>query len=271
MYLLYTDETNLDPSQGDFFVYGGIAIPGEKAGALTERIEAIRAEAKIPPAFVLKFNPSPDHLKHPEFLECKRAIIAAACESGCVFLSSIFLHAIAERTGVDTARRFEINRIGFHFNSFLNRVNDTGLVLVDRFSDSQIDAHLREKFSIGLTGMPYSKTIRLNKILGFHYSAIGQSHFPSLIDILMGSLRFAINSYTSTDEGRIRTAHTLLALMSPLFFREPGQTAVPSLGINFDPYVIKSAKFRDQYNALKAFFEAAGIVTSQEISEYRRY
>lgn len=271
MYLLYTDETNLDPSQGDFFVYGGIAIPGDKAGELSERIEAIRTAAKIPPEFVLKFNPSPEHLKHPEFLECKRAIIQAACEAQCVFLSSIFLHAIAENTGVDQARRFEINRVGFHFNSFLNFKKDKGIVLVDRFSDNQIDGHLREKFSIGLTGMPYSARMRLGNILGFHYSAIGQSHFTSLIDILMGSLRFAINSYTSTDEGRKKTAQTLLTLMSPLFFRYEGQTGVPSLGINFSPSIVKAQKFRDKYNALKAFFEASGIVTSQEISEQRRY
>jgi hypothetical protein len=47
MYLLYTDETNLDPREGDFFVYGGIAVPAENAGALSNRIEALRIAAGL--------------------------------------------------------------------------------------------------------------------------------------------------------------------------------------------------------------------------------
>ena len=144
-------------------------------------------------------------------------------------------------------------------------------MLVDRFSDKQIDAHLREKFAIGLTGMPYAKTMRLGNILGFHYSAVGQSHFSSVIDILMGCLRFAINAYTTADVGKRKTAETLLGQMSPLFYRDPGCDAVPPLGINFDPYVIKVDSFRKKYETLKAFFAFAGIETSQEISAQRRY
>ena len=51
------------------------------------------------------------------------------------------------------------------------------IILVDRFSDNKIDGHLREKLSVGLTGMPYCKSMGLDKVLGYHYSAIGQSHF----------------------------------------------------------------------------------------------
>lgn len=259
------------PDEGDFFVYGGIAVPDATAAQLSEKIEKIRTDARITPEFLLKFNPGPSHLTHPQFIECKKAVIQAACETQCVFFVTIFLHAIAAKTGAELARRNEINRVAFHFNSFLGMKEDKGIVLVDRFSDKQIDAHLREKFAVGLVGMPYSKTLRLKNILGFHYSAVGQSHFASLIDILMGCLRFSVNSYMSTDDARKKTAQVLLTQMSPLFFRMPGKDGVPSLGINFDPQIVKIKPFRDKYAALKAFFASAGIHATQEITDQRRY
>ena len=44
MYLLYTDEANIDPVEENFFIYGGVCIPGEEAGPLSERICTIRAD-----------------------------------------------------------------------------------------------------------------------------------------------------------------------------------------------------------------------------------
>jgi hypothetical protein len=48
--------------------------------------------------------------------------------------------------------------------------------------------------------------VRLKNIVGLHYSAIGQSHYPTLIDIVLGTLRFGINSFTREDPSRLETA-----------------------------------------------------------------
>jgi hypothetical protein len=109
-------------------------------------------------------------------------------------------------------------------------------MLIDRFNDKQIDEHLREKFSIGLTRMPYSATMRLDRILGFHYAAIGQSHFSSLIDVLIGSMRFVIDAFTSNHEKALETAHSMLTQMAPLFERT-SQGRVSVLSLNFTPKI----------------------------------
>ena len=179
MHLLYCDETNLDPKDHRFFVYGGLMIPCDNAKVLHDEIEEIRKGSSVPKGFSLKFNPKPSKLSHKEFTAVKQAVIEAAVRNKCIFLASIILHQIA--TSADDARRNEINRVLFHFNSLLNRQDSYGLCLIDRFSDAQIDSHLREKFSIGLRGLPYAGDMRLERIIGFHYSAIGQSHFSSII------------------------------------------------------------------------------------------
>ena len=153
----------------------------------------------------------------------------------------------------------------------MNRPNTNGLVLIDRFEDTQIDAHLREKFSVGVTGLPYSDEQRLKRIVGFHYSAIGQSHFGSIVDIALGSLRFAINAFTRDDSKKLPTARRLLGLLSPLFLRENDGDAVSELSAFFSPKVIRVKDYRARYEGVKHFLSESGIVPNQQITDVRTY
>jgi hypothetical protein len=189
-------------------VYGGLVVAGTMAKQLSNAIDNLRTAAGIAPDFRLKFLPKPENMSHQEFIGVKERLLGLAAEHAVRLLVSVILHDIS--ANADQTRRFEINRICYHFDCFLNRFDTTGIVLIDRFSDAQIDAHLAEKFSIGLTDMPYSRQYRLSNVVGFHYSAIGQSHFTSLIDVVLGSLRFSINAYCREDHERLPTARTLL-------------------------------------------------------------
>ena len=216
MYLFYCDESNLEERSGDFLIYGGLVINSEVARQFSSEIEKVRASFSVPRDYKLKFNPGPANLSHNEFIALKQAVIETAISYDAKILIYVILHDIA--TSADDARRNGINAVCYHFDCLLSRYSNIGLVLVDRFNDrgNQVDGHLAEKFSIGITGMPYSKEIRLNNIVGLHYSAIGQSHFPSIVDIVLGSFRFAINAHTRNKEGDLESARTILKLLSPL-------------------------------------------------------
>ena len=54
----------------------------------------------------------------------------------------------------------------YHFDCLLNRNRGPGIVLIDRFDEKQADAHLAEKFSIGVTGLPHTAQMRLSNIVG---------------------------------------------------------------------------------------------------------
>ena len=163
------------------------------------------------------------------------------------------------------ARLNGINTICFHFDCLLFRKSDAGLVLVDRFSDSKIDAHLVEKMAVGLTGMPYSSELKLSNLVGVHYAAVGQSHFSSVVDIVLGSLRFSLNAFNRGDEANIPTAKKLLAMLQPMFFREDEGKPVSEISLCFSPKIIKVNKYREQYQALKDFLADNGIDTQQMI------
>lgn len=160
MWLLYTDETNLEERRGDFFTYAGLALDCDQALLLSQTIDAIRKDSGVPRNFHLKFNPCPDELNHADFNLLKQAIIEAAVQHGAKLLVSVILHDIA--TSPDEARRNGINTVCYHFDCLLNRFKSSGLVLIDRFSDKQIDAHLAEKFCIGVTRLPSGKSLELH-------------------------------------------------------------------------------------------------------------
>jgi hypothetical protein len=263
VHLLYCDESNLRPRENAFFIYGGIAMDGESARQLHEAIRNLREEKHIDPSFHLKFNPRPENLSHEEFAALKQCVIEAAVKEHCALLVTVILHDIA--SSPDEARRNEINRAVYHFNCLVSRRNDYGMVLVDRFSDSQIDAHLREKFSIGVRGLPYTDPLRLDRIMGYHYSAIGQPHFGSVVDIVLGSFRYAVNAHALADSPRLATASRLLAMISPLFLRNQHTEMVEQISLFFSPRTVRIDSYRRRYAGLKRFLSQHGIVAEQEI------
>lgn len=198
MYLIYCDETNLNAKDGDFFIYGGIVIDFSRALELSNRLQQIRSEYKVPKDFKLKFAPPPEQVLAEDFNHLKQQYIEAAIQCGSKFLVSMIHSNIM--TNAEDARLNEINRIAYHYNCLLTRENTHGLFILDRFNSKDIDEHIRTKASSGIEGMPYSKEFPLDRIVGFHYSAIGQSHFTSLSDILIGTFRFVINAITKNNE-----------------------------------------------------------------------
>ncbi len=269
--MLYCDETNLEERQGDFLIYGGLTIDDGRAHDLSCTIDSIRAQAGVDRSFRLKFNPGPPRLAHESFIALKQAIIRAASDHSVRLLVYMVLHDIAANP--DEARRYGINTVCYHFDCILSRLDDCGLVLIDRFNDqgNQIDAHLSEKFSIGVRDMPYSREIRLNRIVGLHYSAIGQSHFPSLIDIILGSVRFAVNRHTRGLDQHEGSARQLLALLAPMFWRFHESPKVSELSLLFSPKVIRLDRYRAIYQGLKDYLTSSGIEAEQRITEYRTY
>jgi len=82
LYLLYTDEVNVNPDNTEFFVYAGIAIPGDRAGQLSADIEKLRAKFGYRPKDILKFNTveRPRHIGSKVHREIKREVMKLTAE-----------------------------------------------------------------------------------------------------------------------------------------------------------------------------------------------
>jgi hypothetical protein len=90
-----------------------------------------------------------------------------------------------------------------------------------------------------------------------------------LVDVVLGSLRFAINAFTQNKEEHQMSASSILQQLSPLFFREKGLmtdgTKAQTISLWFSPKEVRAAKYREKYVALRDYFEANGIGVEQAI------
>lgn len=110
----------------------------------------------------------------------------------------------------------------------------------------------------------------LERIVGIHYSAIGQSHFGSLTDIVLGSLRYATNAFTRAVTGQRPTDNALLRIISPLFVRS-SSGKVADLGMNYSPKIVKVKTYLQLYKDYQLYLRTNGIDTEQEITDQRTY
>jgi hypothetical protein len=78
VHLLYCDESNLEERDGDFLVYGGLAVDGGRSRELSREIDRIRGWAGVDRTFKLKFNPGPSNLSHQEFSALKQSVVEAS-------------------------------------------------------------------------------------------------------------------------------------------------------------------------------------------------
>ena len=114
--------------------------------------------------------------------------------------------------------------------------------------------------------------MKLDRIIGFHYSAKGQSHFGTLVDIVIGSLRFAVNAFSRNEKHNMETASRLLRLLAPLFHKSNmGEGQISELSLFFSPKIIKMLSYRQKYQQLKGFLAENGIKAEQEITKNRLY
>lgn len=264
MKFIYCDETNMEMRDGDFLIYGGLTVGADQFLALSTAIWEIREKYSVARDEKLKFNPGPKHLTHQQFINLKSELIAAAVEYNCEFLVYHVLHDLVK--GTDLARRNGINEICLNFSYLLKSEDTCGLILLDRFNDAgnKIEGHLSEKFSIGLKGLPYTDEFRLERVVGLHYSAIGQSHLPSLADIIIGSYRFALNAHCRNKPEMHKSAGLILQALKPLFPTSSDATYIPRTAISFSPLEIRVPNFKKKYLEAIAFLRNNGLNVLQD-------
>lgn len=205
MYIFITDETNISHNNDPaikFFVYGGLIIPLDKASLISEQIKIIRKNNGYISTDKLKFNISskPSSVSSKQFTQVKNDIINLCLENDCKFLVYVVLHKIAENQGINKTIKWGADHIMGKFNYFLEKNNSKGLVVVDRFSDTNEYSFLSEKFTKGLIFK--DKNVELKNILLFSSSCDNASNLSSAVDITLGSFRYCINQLDNKEPAK---------------------------------------------------------------------
>ena len=196
MYLFFTDETNVDPHQGKFFIYGGLILTPEQLGQAHGAVEEVRRRYGYLDTDSFKFQTAsrPKQLTVEEFTAAKAEVVAAANRLGIRMIIYVVLHDIAKNQPTETNIEWALNSVLADFDMrFLSDHNSYGTVCIDRLPEKFSYDYLKSKFQGGVT-LPDGRNPRLSRIVHYSVSSDGASHVSSLVDIALGGVRYCVNA-----------------------------------------------------------------------------
>jgi hypothetical protein len=249
VYLLVCDETNLQPSQTvDFFVYGGLAVPADAAGRLSQRIAEIRQAHGFQSTDKLKHQnkAKPPHVAKADWDAAKGEVIAACRDHDVKLIACLIHHKIAANQK-DNLIEWQLDTVLDVFNgTLLGQADDVGWVIIDRLGNGKEYDLLKTKFAKGASSKsgfwyPYPR------IVGYAATCEVASHLASATDVVIGALGYCINQ-----RRMMAVPKQIFSAISPLIYR-PFDLPIWSFGLNLRP--IKVQFYGPEYRSLKAHID----------------
>ena len=254
LYLLFTDETNQQPSQkSKFFIYGGVFIPADKLEELHILIEQVRQNNGFLPGDEFKFDTRsrPKRVTREQLTIAKNAVLEGSAQLGVRFTACLVLHQIARKDSKEKLIRQGANTVLSAFHRFLEEKNTTGICMMDRLPFGRDYQYLQEKFQRGLT-FPDGHCQRLDRIPLFASTCQGASHGSSVIDIVLGAFRYCVNERARD----IAPRAMFPVIIRMMWHRRKGDTLyLREYGLLFRPKEVIVEDYELEYNELTEHFK----------------
>lgn len=253
MFWLITDETNVEPQPGRFFIYGGLIMTPEQMSGAHEAIQEIRQKYGFSDADDFKFETRsrPQAMTIEKWTSAKREAITAAENLGITLIIYVVLHDIAGNKSVTQITEWAPNSVVAHFDMrFLAEKMSYGAVCIDRVDEKFGYRYLSSKFQEGIK-LPGRSPEKLRRIIHYSISCNGASHVSSLVDIVLGGMRYAVN--TAGGVGKEELAKEILPPIARMMWhsvKADGSRRVGGYGFLQYPKEVKVPAYREQYVGL---------------------
>jgi hypothetical protein len=250
MYWLVTDETNVEPGQGRFFIYGGLIMTPEQMLKAHEAIQDIRMKYGFSDTDDFKFETRsrPQSMTVEKWTRAKGEAIAAAEKLGATLVIYVVLHDIARNKPKTQITEWALNSVVAHFDMrFLTEKMSYGMVCIDRVDEKFGYRYLSSKFQEGIE-LPDGRTAKLARIIHYSISCNGASHISSLVDIVLGGMRYSVN--TAGGVGKEELAREILPPISRMMWhavKPDGSWQVGGYGFLQYPKDVLVPEYREQY------------------------
>jgi hypothetical protein len=223
VYWFVTDDSNRPPKDGQFFIYGGLIIPGDSIPLIHQAVEAIRQKYGYRAGDAFKFNTEskPVDVSEDAAALAKAEVLKMLEAQNAFFIATPVLSHVIARTkkrgksvlDMDTATFFALNQLTAAFHSFLasKERNTWGAMFIDR--DLNLLNHLSDIFQKGIKPEGYPHAVD-DRIHSFALLSNNASHLSSVADIAVGAFRYMVNA--ATVGGDEETAVKLMKLLEPI-------------------------------------------------------
>lgn len=255
MHWLVVDETNKNPTLGQFFILGGLVFTDEQIPLVNEAVEEIRAAAGYRDGDSFKFQISarPSHVDAAQATAAKKELIARLGDIGVRMVTYVLLHDIGVRKTEQERMQMGLNTLAWTYHRLLEVENSTGCMIIDR--DDQQHKHLAHLFQSGIkVGGNPSRTVR-DRIQFFGMTSNNASHLSSAVDVALGGFRFCVNAANlDADAGGHLVANTIFAPLSNLLWgvQEGEIRRIGGYGFVARPAIVNIPKYAQRYERLRA-------------------
>ncbi|UPW03090.1 hypothetical protein M1C57_15575 [Rhodococcus pyridinivorans] len=254
MYWLHTDETNLEPNQGTFFIYGGlIATPDQMVGAHT-LVQQVRAKYGFTQGDSFKFQTAsrPNRISIDDWSAAKAEAIEGAYKLGIKMMAYVVHHQIARNKTKDEKIEFALNALLAHFDlRFLAAKDAYGAVCLDRLPEKFSYPYLEDMFRNGVN--VEGRQVALNRVMHYSVTSEGASHINTLVDLTLGGLRYCANACFGN--GKPEVAANILPPISKMMWSTTapdGRLQIRDYGFLAYPKEVRAANLKKDYETLRA-------------------
>ncbi|MBN9194585.1 MAG: DUF3800 domain-containing protein [Microbacterium sp.] len=238
MWVLFVDETNFPPEEGQFFIYGGVAIHTDKLPKLNRKVDRIRRRYDYAPGQSLKFTNQggADPRLHRA---AKRKVLRAVERANGKFFATVVLERVLARKEPEQYVSWAVNAVTQVFHEFLEREDAYGGLMMDRVDRDQVNHALNEladRFQSGLSFPDGYRAVN-DRILWFGMTNNNASHLSSCADIVLGAFRYCVNAATGHGNARVEVAEQIAPSLAGIWWRRDYET-YPS---GFRPHPVRIA------------------------------
>lgn len=260
MYLLQADETNVEASQGNFFIYGGVVLPVSRLRDVHDAVERVRKKYGFAAEDQFKFNTHtrPAEMSVADWTAAKAEVLERASELDVDLIIYVVHHGIAAGADAGTRMSYALNALIAHFDlRYLSEKGSHGIVSLDRLDEAFGYGYLRSRFQSPLD-LPDGRSPSLERVLHYSMTCDGASHVSSLVDIAIGAVRYCVN--TAAGKGRDDVAQKMFPAIAQLMWHKMRGDVMKVGGYGFlmYPKVIRSPFYKEQYDELIKTLERYG-------------
>ncbi|MDF7809633.1 DUF3800 domain-containing protein [Pontiellaceae bacterium B12219] len=251
MKLIFTDETNQQPDgKTEFFIYGGCVIDCDDLADIGEKISKIKADNNIPKDERLKFSYSKkSSFTYAEHKAAKEQLIDLCVDNKVVCIVCVALHKIAKNGDPKNLQKMCSNTVFDKYDTYLMRKSDQGAVIVDNWPHDDVYSHLESSLN---TGVHYENgTVnKLSNVLFYAQSGIRVCEFNSIVDVMIGGLRYVINNRDKTDAPKAMLPKIVKCLWGAENAKKDGHYPVIDAGFNLSPREVGHPPYKEKYEDL---------------------
>lgn len=253
MHWFFADETNVEPGQGTFFIYGGLIATPRQIVEIHDSVAQVREKYGFDHSDQFKFQTAsrPSGMRVENWTSAKREALERAQKIGIKMIVYVVHHGIAKGSGgKEATAEYALNTLVAHFDmKYLAQEDAYGALCIDRLDEKFGYRYMRERFQQPLS-LPDGRSPRLERVIHYSMSCDGASHMSSLEDLAIGGFRCCANA--AMGSGRDVVATEMMKPIAKMMWSRQGdgKNYIGGYGLVKRPLIVKVAEYQNDYDSL---------------------